>query len=126
MAVEVDTLFDGNNILVVHLKNSDGTSEAAVVKVDKSTFTGPDKDIEPGSLTVMEIQYQVDGYDQVELLWDHSTDVLIDVLKGQDVISYEFVGGKHDTGSGGTGDILLTTAGTGGSYDIQLRLKKKQ
>lgn len=113
---------------VIRLQNqSDGGGEAAVVKVDKSTLTGPDG-TEPGRLVIEMVQGNVNGM-QVRLLWDHDTDDDAMTLGPGDInMDFRSAGGVKDPASaGGTGDLLLTTLGhtAGDSYDLTLHLRKK-
>ena len=131
MADVVDTkvLFNGTRKYSVRLTNvSDGTGEAAVIKVDISTLTGP-LGIAPTAVKVKEILWSIQGFTSVRLFWDHTTDDEISVLAaGNGYANYEGVGGVMDPRTtGGTGDILLTTAGTtiGSTYDITLVLELK-
>lgn len=118
-------LFDGNRRSVHHITglNSDATGETGVQKIDKSALTTFDGN-EPSSLTVEEIEWNIQGFTSIDLLWDHGTDILITTLSGAGEYSWLSAGGKHDTGTG-TGDILLTSRGAadGDSYDITLWLK---
>jgi hypothetical protein len=129
MADTVDslTVFNGKRKLIVRLTNaSDGTGESAVIKVDKSTFTGPNG-LEPSRLVVERIVGTADGM-QVRLFWDHTTDDEIAFLSGQFDQDWRDSGGLVDPASaGGTGDILLTTSGhtSGDSYSLTLYLRKK-
>lgn len=107
---------------VVQLTNvSDGTGEAGVVKIDKSTLLGPNG-LEPARITIEKIVFQCEGM-VATLAWDHTADVTIAVLAGSEgKLDYSHVGGNRDTGSGGTGDVILTTSGanSGDSYNIIL------
>jgi hypothetical protein len=129
MADSVDSLVvhNGKRNLIVRLTNaSDGTGESAVVKVDKSAYTGPNGR-EPGRLVVKKIEGTCDGM-QVRLFWDHDTDDEIAFLGGQFCHDWTSSGGLIDPASaGGTGDILLTTVGhtSGDNYCITLHLRKK-
>lgn len=119
-------LFNGDLKHVIHLTNrSDGTGESNVVKVDKSTLTGPGSG-EPSYLVVEKIKYDVLGM-RVTLSVDHTTDEIIAVLQGFGELDFRSVGGLLLSGTGDTGDILLTTAGqaSGDGYDITLYLRKK-
>jgi hypothetical protein len=122
-AVTNRTLASGRNVHVIHLTNiSDGTGESAVVKIDKSAFTGPDG-TEPGRIKIEQIEWKVQGFTSVRLLWDHTTDDLAAVLAGVGYVDYRSAGGNIDPAStGGTGDLLLTTSGaiSGASYDITI------
>lgn len=123
-------LFEGGRRSVHHLtgRNIDNIGESAVTKVDLSTLRGPDRVNPPTSVTVESIEYTVQGFTSVELAWDHTTDVTISFLSGAGEYSWLTAGGKHDSGSGGTGDIVLTSNGaaSGDTYDITLWLKHEK
>ncbi len=123
--------------LGVHLTGvSDGSGEAAVIKVDKSTLTATDG-IEPNSLDVEAIRWNVSGWAGIRLMWDHTADEDIAVLSGSGSDEWVVRGGNEYSspyglqdgrGAGGTGDILLTTLGTptaNYTYDITLWLRKR-
>lgn len=123
---------------VVHLTNiSDGTGEAAVIKVDKSALTDING-VEPSLLAIERARWCIQGMTSVHLLFDHNTDEVVLVLAGNgedDFVSpanslrdrLTAKGIEDGAGTGGTGDLLLTTNGhvSGGSYDITLWLRKK-
>lgn len=121
--VNVQTLFTGTNKHAVHLTSeSDGTGEAAVVKLDISGLTGPDG-AAPSSVTLLEARWTVSGFNYVVLEWDHTTNDEMLVCSNSDYASFDLAGGLPDPGSsGGTGDVVLTTDGgiDGASYDITL------
>lgn len=123
-------LFNGTRRSVHHLtgRNTDVTGETGVQKVDISGLTGPDGVNAPSSVTVESIQYNVQGFSSVELLWDHTSDVTIAFLAGADEVDWLPVGGKKDSGSGGSGDIILTSRGAddGDTYDITLYLRHEE
>jgi hypothetical protein len=124
--VSTHTVFAGTRRRVYNFLNvSDGTGETAVVKVDKSTLVGPDG-TEPTDLVVEMIEWVCDGM-RVDLFWDHTSDVKIATLAGSSYIDFTEKGGLQDTGSGETGDIILTTTGpaAGDSYNITLHLRLK-
>ena len=124
--VTVVKLFEGAKHVYFHFTNkSDGTGESAVTKIDISTLTSDGRT--PVSLSLIDIAGNVSGFDFAELLWDHTVDVCISVLSGDVSTSYDSMGGNHDTGTGGTGDILLTTAGgaVNSSYDLVTKWRKK-
>lgn len=128
MADVVDTivLLNGKRRYIARFTNvSDGTGETAVIKVDKSTLTNSNG-TEPTTLNVESIQWSIQGFTSVRLLWDHTTDDEIDVLaSGNGYRDYSQAGALKDPASAGqTGDILLTTAGaiSGATYDITLSL----
>lgn len=130
MADTVDTLtvFRGTRRQAYRFTNvSDGTGESAVIKVDISTLVGPDGTA-PTAVAVEEILWNMQGFTSVRLFWDHTTDDEIAVLSGNGYKNLVKVGGLMDPRStGGTGDVLLTTAGavSGAVYDITLVLKLK-
>lgn len=121
-AVTTQTLIDGIKTTVVKLTNlSDGTGEAAVLKVDVSALL-------PAAtlIDIQEIWYSVAGM-VVTLLWDATADVRIVDLQGDGHMNLsQFSGLKNNAGAGVTGDILLTTTGhtAGDSYSIILRMRK--
>ncbi len=131
--VSTNVIFNGAKKLVVQLNSvSDGTGESAVIKVDKSTFTGL-TGLEPSKIVVEYIDWVVDGM-SVKLAWDRTTDVIIGQLTGSGYTNYTAATGAmvnagaylDDTGTGDTGDIYLTTTGhsAGDSYKILLGLRK--
>ena len=130
MADSIDSvvLFAGTRKRAVRLTNvSDGTGESAVIKIDKSALIGP-AGIEPGRLVIEEIVWNITGFTSVRLFWDHTTDDEIDILSGAGYRDYTAVGGLVDpASSGGTGDIILTTAGnvSGATYDITIVCRLK-
>ncbi len=124
--VSVVTLFSSPRRLVVKLlSRSDGTGESNVVKVDKSTLTGPNG-AEPTCFSIRKIEYDITGM-EVALSVDATTDVVLARLEGQGCFDYEHCGGINTRAAGDTGDILLTTNGhsSGDHYDITLHLIKK-
>lgn len=112
--------------IVVRLTNvSDATGESAVVKIDKSTLVA-NNGLEPRDLIVDEMEWNIQGFTSVRLFWDHTTDDELAVLTGTGYRQYWSDGGLKDPRSaGGTGDIVLTTAGaaSGATYDIRLNCR---
>lgn len=141
--VKVSVLVDGPRHLAVNLINtSDGSGESSVTKVDldatshTSTKAAGMAHIAQGksvlaSLSIVEAWYSIQGFEGVRLAWDHTTDSTSLVLPaGDGYLDYKDVGGLHDDGTGGPGDIKLSTisAGAGAAndtYTIKLILKKK-
>jgi hypothetical protein len=125
--VDIKTVFQGARRLVTHLTCiSDGTGETAVAKVDISTFT--QFGFTPTASVIYLIEYNVQGFTSVRLFWDHTTDDEIAMLSLAGVIDWNAFGGNADPKTaGGTGDILLTSAGAvaGATYDITLHLRLK-
>lgn len=135
-AVTSNVILNSNKHYVIHLTNiSDGTGEAAVIKVDKSTLLASDG-AEPASLDILQARWAVQGFTSVRILWDHTTDDTGLVLSGSgyddftqlidDTRLKNTAGLADPRSSGATGDILLTTAGTtsGNTYDITLWIFK--
>ena len=123
-AVTSQTLVDGEKNLVMKFTNvSDGTGEAAVLKVDVSTFAGA-----PAEVRIDRIVAQTFGM-AINILWDATADVTAFVL-GQDAncdLDFRNFGGlKNNAGAGKTGDILFTTIGhtANDSYTIILHMSK--
>jgi len=103
---------------------SDGTGESFVTKVDISTLL-TDKGLAPTKTAVKEIQWSIQGFTSVQLYWDYPTGALIDILApGNGYREYGELGYLIDKGTGGTGDVLLSTTGAiaSASYDITLVL----
>jgi hypothetical protein len=126
MADTVDTVVvhNGTRIYVQRLTNiSDGTGESGVIKLDISALMGPNGRA-PTYTKLREVAWSIQGFTSVRLFWDHTTDDEIVVLgTGYGYMSFADVGGLVDPRStGGTGDVLLTTAGatSGNTYTITL------
>ena len=120
---------------IVHLTNiSDGSGEAAVAKVNKSDLTAQDG-AEPASVNIEYVRWDVQGFTEVRLLWDHTVDDVGMILSGSGYEDFTFrnqlvwvrsTSGLPDPrSSGGTGDIVLTTTGAlaGDTYDITLAVR---
>lgn len=128
-AVTTEYVYNGRRRKIIHLTNiSDGTGESAVAKVDLSAITIGDG-VTPTYSTVDMIDYAIQGFTSVRLFWDHTTDDEIAVLPaGVGTVHWSALGGKTDPRTtGGTGDIVLTTAGatSGATYDITIYLRPK-
>lgn len=105
---------------------SDGTGEIDVVKVDKSTLLGPNGR-EPTKFAIEEVEWAIQGFDYILLEFDHTSDSTIETLVLAGFKNYRDIGGLVDNGSGGTGDLILTSVGptAGASYDISIVLRLK-
>ena len=127
--VTTQVVNDGpRNYTVILTNRSDGTGESAVTKVDISALVGPDGKNPPGTFAVKSIEYDVQGFTRVDLLWDATTDQPLALLgTGQGFIDRSNTLAADPKAAGYTGDILLTTNGgaSGSSYDITLSLVKK-
>ena len=121
-AVSSQTLIDGpKNVAMKFTNLSDGTGEAAVLKVDVSALNGA-----PTRVRIKRVHYSVFGM-VVTLLWDATTDVRILDLQGDGTFDCTEFGGLYNNGGAGvTGDILLTTSGDdlNDSYSIILEMIK--
>lgn len=130
MADVVDSIvvFSGTRKKTLRLTNvSDATGEAAVVKADISTYIGLNGKA-PTRTVIEEIEWAIQGFTSVRLFWDHDTDDEIAVLTGVGSVNWRDAGGLLDPASaGGTGDIVLTTAGalSGATYDISITFRLK-
>ena len=103
---------------------SDGTGEAAVVKVSTSTLSGT-----PTEMKITKMVWSVQGM-AVSVLFDATTDDRVAILTGDGVWDAEKDGGpiKDPASSGHTGNVLFTTHGhsAGDGYTIYMELKKVQ
>jgi len=116
----------GPRYSIVHLTNiSDATGESLVTKVDISTLD-LGNGVAPTKTSVKEIQWSIQGFTSVRLYWDHTTDDTMAVLgQGNGYSEFGMLGMLNDPASaGGTGDVLLSTAGAiaGATYNITLVL----
>lgn len=132
-AVTSTELVDNQRHYVIHLTNvSDGNGESAVTKVDVSALeNGPRQDAKPGGVKLNKITYDIQGFTNVQLLWDATADDTMMVLgPGQGYMCFEKYGGlRNPRSTGFTGDVLLTTGGTataGDTYDILLEFVKEE
>lgn len=120
MADAVATVQNGDVVRLTNL--CDGTGESAVVKVDKSATKAS-----AGRLGIEKIDVNIYGFTYVDLLFDHTADDLaVRLVPGHYSCDYSALGGIVDPESaGGTGDIVLTTAGNTANdyYDIILWLR---
>ncbi len=126
--VDVKVLRSTPGYYTVVLQNrSDGTGESAVTKVDISSLLTGSRGV-PTYTSIERIDYDVWGFNYVQLHWAHTTPDEIATLSGSGSFDYTYEGGNVDPKTAGsTGDITLTTSGTtsGSGYDITLRLKLK-
>jgi len=134
--VDTEVLYNGTKRYTVRITNvSDGTGEASVTKVDRSSLIGP-AGVAPSKLVVEELDFSIYGFKDVHLKWDDATDETIAVLSGDGWKDYRKAGGLVPDAApaalgDATGDILVTTnsGGTaeavGDNYDITLYLRLK-
>ena len=133
--VTVTKIHDGFRYVTYEFTNeSDGTGETTVKKIDLTNLIGSNGDTTGGdrplSLSAVEVDFEVNGFNYVNLLWDRSpTNLLILTMVDSGFADYSEDGGKHDPNRGmdGTGDILLTTSGgaSGSGYRIRANFRKK-
>ena len=129
-AVTSTTIQDGNRIAVIQLTNtSDGTGESAVTKVDVSALAANTANGQTCTgVKLGRIVYSTFGM-SVKLLWHATTNTICWDLNSDyttDEDFTEFGGIRNTSGSGKTGDIMLTTTGhsDGDSYVIVLTVYK--
>ena len=128
-AVTSTTLMDSDRVAIIQLTStSDGTGEAAVKKVDVSALSDSSTGQACTGVRLAKIVYSTFGM-SVRLLWDATTDTICwdlnsDYTDSEDFT--EFGGVRNTSGSGKTGDIMLTTTGhtNGDSYVIVLTVYK--
>lgn len=115
-----------------HFTNlSDATGETNVVKIDKSGMAVAPDNAEPAALDILQVDWNIQGFAYVKLSWDHDTDQTAMLLPaGGGSRTFPNQHGewylKDPRTAGGTGDLLLTTAGAaaGATYDITVYVKK--
>lgn len=125
--VSSKTIFNGSKKLIMHFTNkSDGTGETNVIKVDKSTFVGPNG-LEPSSIAIDRIEGVVNG-GILTIQANHTSTLTLAQLNPGGRIKLDFcdTGGLQTSGAGGTGDIEFTLPAslTQGGYDLILFMRK--
>lgn len=127
-AVNSQTLFDGLSQAVMKFNNvSDGTGEAAVLKVDVSALAANNVGKECTGVSIRKITAMISGM-SVNVLWDATTDVSAVVLApGMYTLNFDdtaILG--NNAGTGKTGDIMFTTVGAtaNDTYSIILEMIK--
>lgn len=131
MATSSKVLIDTDQKYVVQITNqfTSATPETAVVKIDKSTLTGPDG-TEPDSLVVESITGEVAGCN-ITIYADRTSPITIAELGGMAEVNLQFKScnssGLQTKGSGGSGDILLTSLNqaSGDSYNLIITCRKR-
>ena len=132
-----DTLFEGNNIIEKQFQALGDTDQGSLIAINISELAGPDSNgtapstwPAPSKLSLMEITWDVQGFNFVQLLWDATTADEITYMGGQGYMSFWPIGGKHDPQSTGfTGDVMLISGGAASaddSYSIRAVFKKKK
>lgn len=129
MAASVHTSISGNNLVVLNVRGIYSVADETDTNIlDISSLAGPYVGAPPSKLRINEIWWAINGFSYVLLEFDQTTDYVIDYFQGQGYMDYRPAGGKVDKGTGGTGDLLLTTGGGAAnatySFEIFLRLKQ--
>lgn len=125
-SVSVKTLFDAGNGLTVLCTNiSDGSGEAAAIKVDRSALANRFGEV-PAKLRIVRADWSVQGFPYIALAFDHTIDQQALVLSGTGKMCFKDAPIKDEGAAGGTGDIVLTApAGAStGSYTLRLVVDK--
>jgi hypothetical protein len=129
-AVTATTVQDGPKKAVIYCTNtSDGSGEAAVVKVDVSALASLQDGTACTGVRIQKVTFSNVGM-SVKLLWDASTDVIAVELPADysDTLDYSDMSGLPNVAASGgnTGDIQLTTLGhsSGDTYSIVLHCLK--
>ena len=82
----------------------------------------------PSKIKLEEVWWTINGFNYILLSFDRGTDVNIDYYAGQGYMDYKPYGGKIDNGTGGNGNLLLSTSGgtSGGNYSFIISGRFKQ
>ena len=129
-AVTSTTILDGTHRALIQITSlSDGTGESAVNKGDVSALNARDDGTACSGVTIDKVHHSVTGFTQVQLFWDATTNTIALALaeSSNGHMDFSNFGGIQNTsGSGKTGDILLTTIGAANldTYVIVLDLLK--
>ena len=129
-AVATKIIIDGDRNVVQKFTNvSDGSGEAAVVKVDVSSLATNSRGDACTGVVIEKIWWQCIGM-KVQILFDASTNVFCIELGenqsgNQDYTN--FGGLPNNSGSGKTGDVLFTTVGhtSADTYTIIMSMRKE-
>ena len=130
-AVTATTVEDGPKKAIIYCTNtSDGSGEAAVVKVDVSALSALQDGTACTGVRIQKITFS-NVLMSVKLLWDASTDVIAVELPADysDTLDYSDISGLPNVAASGgnTGDIQLTTLGhsSGDTYSVVLHCLKQ-
>ena len=129
-----DTLFESDKYIVKHWQAYGDTDQSAVTAIDTTTLTSAPgyehgTSHAPSYLSLYEIEWSIQGWEYVQLLFDATTDDEMITMSGDGSMNFRGVGGKPDPqSSGSTGLVKLTSqgAGTDSSYNIVAVFKKYQ
>lgn len=126
-AVTSQTLFDGERLAIMKFTNiSDGTGEAAVLKVDVSGLNASASSLACSGVAIERLDASLSGM-RVNILWDASSDVPAFILaEGVYTFDLSQLQLSNNAGAGKTGDVLFTTIGATAldTYTITLYMVK--
>lgn len=129
-AVATQTIQDGQKMVVQKFTNvSDGTGEAAVVKVDVSALVANARGDACTGVTIEKIWWQCIGM-KVQILFNATTNVFCIEL-GENQSGHHdyttFGGLTNNAGTGKDGDVLFTTVGhtSADTYTIIMSMRKE-
>ena len=128
-AVTTQTILDGDRLVIQKFTNiSDGTGEAAVVKVNVSDLAVNTNGSACTGVKINKIWAQTYGM-AVDILWDADTNVIADTVPSDVMYKMcfsDFGGIPNNSGDGKTGDVVFTTVGAtaGDRYTIVLECIK--
>lgn len=126
--VTVQKVFDGNFKAVFNVQGDVTAGGGTAIVVDKSTLVGPLEGLEPGHLTVEDIEFAVEedvALAHIDFNFDRTTDVAIQRVAQTGKYCFRPFGGVSDTGTGGTGDIIAVAPSLAFSWSATLTIKKK-
>lgn len=119
-SVTVKTIASGKDKSIYLITNlSDGTGESGVTKIDISALPGA-----PSRVKISRLEWCVEGMG-VQIYFDRSSADRAFLCVGQGALTIE---GIQDGGTGGTGDIKVTTFknSANASYSIMIEVKSEQ
>jgi hypothetical protein len=128
-AVTSQTILDGERLFIAKFTNiSDGTGEAAVLKIDVSTLNPNSFGLACNGVKLNKIYGTTHGM-EVRILWDATTDQFAwQIPQNSNYLMdlSSFGGIPNNAGAGKTGDVLFTTAdaSAGDMYSIVLECLK--
>lgn len=102
---------------------------ATEIFFDSSALVGPDGKTGTGRACILEVWYDIQGYDGVQIAFDHATDqVALELSEGQGYLDFRDVGGIADTTTDTpTYDVLIVTPAVSSatdSYTIRMNIRK--
>ncbi len=128
-AVATQTIQDGQKMVVQKFTNvSDGTGEAAVVKVDVSALAANARGDACTGVTIEKIWWQCIGMKVQILLMLLLMCFVLSLAKTKVVITTTTFGGlTNNAGTGKDGDVLFTTVGhtSADTYTIIMSMRKE-